>query len=141
MPMPVSHRLGRVRQRGTKPELALRRELHRRGYRFRVNDRRYRGTPDVVLPRYQTMVFVHGCFWHRHAGCRRATVPKSNTHFWLTKFDENINRDMAVKRHLEDQGWRHVVLWECDIERDVASVTDRLEQLLAVDTSTLLRQG
>lgn len=132
VPVATSARMGRVRQRGTKPELALRRELHRRGYRFRVNDRRYRGTPDIVLPRFGAMIFVHGCFWHRHQGCRRASVPKSNTHFWLTKFDENIDRDMAVKNDLELLGWRHVVVWECEIERDVRLVTDRVEHILKV---------
>lgn len=78
------------------------------------------------------MIFVHGCFWHRHQGCRRASVPKSNTHFWLTKFDENIDRDMAVKNDLELLGWRHVVVWECEIERDVRLVTDRVEHILKV---------
>lgn len=120
-------RLRSVRQSGTKPELSIRRELHRRGYRFRVNDRRFKGTPDIVLPRHGVMLFVHGCFWHRHLGCPRASIPKSNMQFWLQKFDRNIDRDMAVKRHLEQEGWRHVVVWECDIERDAGCVVDELE--------------
>lgn len=103
----------RVRGRDTGPELAVRRFLHRAGYRFRLHDRRLPGSPDLVLRRHRTVVFVHGCFWHRHPGCRRTTTPKTRRAFWQTKFAANVARDAAAVRALEALGWRVVVVWEC----------------------------
>ena len=103
----------RVRSRDTGPELAVRRFLHRAGYRFRLHDRRLPGSPDLVLRRHRTVVFVHGCFWHRHRGCPRTTTPKTRREFWRTKFRANVARDAAAVRALETLGWRVVVVWEC----------------------------
>lgn len=99
--------------RDTKPEIALRRRLHRLGLRYRIADRRLPGSPDLVFPRWRTAVFVNGCYWHHHLGCRRATLPKSNTDFWVDKFRANRRRDRRKVRDLIAAGWRVGVVWEC----------------------------
>ena len=120
----------RVRGRDTGPELAVRRFLHRAGYRFRLHDRRLPGSPDLVLRRHRTVVFVHGCFWHRHPGCRRTTTPKTRREFWQTKFAANVARDAAAVRALEALGWRVVVVWECRT-RSSADLVEALGPLLS----------
>lgn len=110
-----SERMSRIPSKDTSPELALRRALHALGLRFRVHDKRLPGKPDIVLPRYRTVVLVHGCFWHRHAGCDIATTPKSNTPFWQAKFDRNVRRDQKNAAALEGLGWRVIVIWECEL--------------------------
>ena len=95
-PAERSERMSRIRSRDTSPEIALRKALHRLGLRFRLNDKRLPGKPDLVFPRYKTAVFVHGCFWHRHQVCNIATTPKTNTAFWQEKFDRNVARDRRV---------------------------------------------
>lgn len=119
----------RVRGRDTGPELAVRRFLHRAGYRFRLHDRRLPGSPDLVLRRHRTVVFVHGCFWHRHRGCRRTTTPKTRREFWRRKFTANVARDAAAVRALETLGWRVVVVWECRT-RSSGDLAEALEPLL-----------
>lgn len=106
-----------VASRDTSPEMAVRRTLHRHGLRFRLHDRRLPGTPDIVLPRWKTVVFVHGCFWHRHESCRYATLPKTRAKFWQEKFARNVERDFVNRRALENLGWRVVEVWECDIKK------------------------
>lgn len=115
----------RVPQKNTTPEMAVRRALHALGFRFRLHRRDLPGRPDIVLPAYRTCIFVHGCFWHRHEGCRLTTMPSSNVEFWRSKFDANVRRDSAVIQSLQAIGWRCAVVWECET-RDRA----RLEQLL-----------
>ncbi|CDX45353.1 DNA mismatch endonuclease of very short patch repair [Mesorhizobium sp. SOD10] len=110
-----SERMSRIRSKDTSPELALRRALHALGLRFRVHYRRLPGTPDIVLPRFQTAVFVHGCFWHRHAGCKVASIPKSRTAFWQEKFERNVQRDHRNIAALEKLGWNVIVAWECEL--------------------------
>jgi DNA mismatch endonuclease (patch repair protein) len=104
----------RVATRGSKPEMIVRRALHALGYRFRLHRRDLPGSPDIVLPRRRTAIFVHGCFWHRHAGCRRTTTPKTRAAFWQAKFDANVARDRRVIAALEEDGWRIEVVWECE---------------------------
>lgn len=105
-----------IRGRDTKPEIAVRRYLHGRGLRYRVAPRDLIGRPDIILPKYRTVVFVHGCFWHRHPGCRFATTPSTNARFWLGKFEANVARDSVVQGALRNAGWRVLVIWECEIE-------------------------
>ncbi|MDP9759075.1 DNA mismatch endonuclease (patch repair protein) [Agrobacterium sp. SORGH_AS 745] len=105
--------MSRIRSSNTKPEVYFRKALHRLGFRFRLHGRDLHGKPDIILPRYNAVVFVHGCFWHRHAGCKVESVPKSNTEFWLSKFARNVERDVVVRQKLQDQGWRVFVIWEC----------------------------
>jgi len=114
-PKERSERMSRIRSKDTSPEVALRRALHALGLRFRIHDKRLPGRPDIVLPRFKTVVLVHGCFWHRHQGCRVATTPKSNTAFWLDKFERNTVRDARNIASLQALGWKVLVAWECEL--------------------------
>src|SRR5688572_20093051 len=105
-----SWNMSRIRGHDTAPERLVRSALHRAGYRFRLHKKDLPGRPDIVLPKYRTVVFVHGCFWHRHRGCRFAYVPKSRTEFWNTKFQNNIERDRRAARTLRGLGWRVVTV-------------------------------
>src|SRR6185312_6802771 len=109
-----SERMRRVRQAGTKPELQVRRLLHAMGFRYRLQRRDLPGRPDIVLPSRRAAIFVHGCFWHRHEGCSRATTPKSNVEYWQAKFADNEARDSRVVRALEADGWRIRIVWQCE---------------------------
>tara|TARA_R110001583_G_scaffold195050_3_gene368826 strand:- start:11551 stop:11988 length:438 start_codon:yes stop_codon:yes gene_type:complete len=108
-----SRMMSGIRSANTRPEILLRKALHARGYRFWLHDRRLPGTPDIVLPKWRVAIQVHGCFWHRHAGCPKATTPASNAEFWQAKFDTNVRRDAAAAEKLLEQGWRLLVVWEC----------------------------
>ena len=114
-PSERSERMSRIKGRDTRPELMLRKVLHGLGLRYRLHAPGMPGKPDLVFPRYKTVVLVHGCFWHRHAGCNIATTPKSNVAFWIEKFEKNIARDARVTTALEDAGWRVLVAWECEL--------------------------
>ncbi len=117
-----------IRSVSTKPEVKLRHELWRRGFRYKKNDKSLPGTPDVVLPKYKSVVFIHGCFWHGHLGCKKYVVPKSNTEFWIEKVSKNKQRDENVWRQLEAKGWSVIVVWECEIEkRNFSETLDRVE--------------
>ena len=114
-PSERSERMSRIRSSNTAPEVALRRAMHALGFRFRLHSKGLPGKPDIVLPRYKTVIFVHGCFWHRHRGCKVATTPKTNTEFWVEKFDRNVVRDERTREQLEGLGWRVIVVWECEL--------------------------
>lgn len=106
-----------MRSVGTKdtgPELVVRQLAHRLGLRYRLHDKRLPGRPDLVFPCWKTVVFVHGCFWHRHKGCAKATTPKSNVAFWMEKFDRNIQRDAVAIERLTEMGWRCEIVWQCE---------------------------
>lgn len=103
----------------TRPELKLRLALWHRGFRYRVNVKRLLGTPDIVLPKYHTVIFIHGCFWHGHNGCKYYTIPKTNTVFWTAKVARNQERDQKVWRELEAMGWSVIVVWECQLKKAV----------------------
>lgn len=111
-----SRMMAGIRGRDTAPEVAVRSHLHRSGLRFRLHVGTLPGRPDIVLAKYRTVVFVHGCFWHRHAGCRFAYTPKTRRRFWLRKFSENVERDQAAIRSLRKDDWRVIVIWECQIQ-------------------------
>lgn len=121
----MSHICGR----DTKPEEIVRKYLFSKGYRYRKNDSRYPGKPDIVLPKYHTAIFVHGCFWHRHPGCRYATMPATNREFWQKKFDQNVARDKKVQEQLKKDGWNVIVVWECEISKK----SDRNNRLLRLE--------
>src|SRR5687767_8618303 len=110
-----SRMMSGIRGRNTKPELRVRRHLHRVGLRYSLKSK-LPGRPDLVFPRYGTVVFVHGCFWHRHRGCRYCTMPSSNMEFWTRKFEENVSRDQRVERELEALGWRVFTVWSCELD-------------------------
>lgn len=111
-----SRMMAAIKSKDTRPEVTVRSFLHRSGFRFRKNVEDMPGKPDIVLPKYRTVIFVHGCFWHRHQGCKYATTPKSRKEFWDRKFDANVKRDIAVREQLLTNGWRVIVVWECQIE-------------------------
>lgn len=104
-----------VKGTNTKPEELVRKYLFKNGFRFRKNDKRYPGTPDIVLPKYRTIIFVNGCFWHQHPGCKSATIPETNRDYWLKKLQRNVERDAAQIDQLKCMGWHVIVLWECEI--------------------------
>lgn len=106
-----------IRSASTKPELKLRHALWRLGFRYKVTDRSLPGSPDIVLPKYRSVIFVHGCFWHGHKGCKNYTVPKTNTDFWVAKVARNQERDQEVWRHLEAKGWSVIIVWECELKK------------------------
>ena len=114
-PAERSERMSRIRSRDTKPEMLLRKALHALGFRFRLGDKKLTGKPDIVLPRHRTIIFVHGCFWHRHAGCKVANTPKTNVDFWEDKFARNVSRDKRVIAEAEALGWTVLVAWECEV--------------------------
>ncbi|WP_091974411.1 very short patch repair endonuclease [Methylobacterium gossipiicola] len=109
----------------TAPEIVVRKAAHRLGLRFRKHDSKLPGRPDLVLAKWRTVIFVNGCFWHRHLDCRRATIPKSNIEFWVEKFNANTARDERNYAMLADQGWRVVVLWQCEV-RTIEMATEML---------------
>ena len=117
-----------IRQKHTLPELRVRQVLHRKGRRFRLHRRDLPGTPDIVLPRFKLAIFVHGCFWHQHDNCSKATLPKKNREFWQEKFDQNRQRDKAVHTALETKGWKVEVIWECETksEQSLEATVDRI---------------
>ena len=119
-----------IRGKDTKIEVKVRSELFKRGFRFRKNDNRYPGTPDIVLPKYKTVIFVNGCYWHRHPGCKYATTPKTNAEFWNKKFQTNIKNDAKNKSALEEAGWNVITLWECELKRDLAGVLNHVEEMI-----------
>jgi DNA mismatch endonuclease, patch repair protein len=110
-----SYRMSLIRGSDTKPEVTLRKLLYSQGFRYRKNVAGMPGRPDIVLSKYKTAVFVHGCFWHNHRGCKIANFPKTNSEFWKAKFDTNIKRDRRNARALRMAGWRVLVVWECDL--------------------------
>jgi DNA mismatch endonuclease, patch repair protein len=123
-----SRMMSGIRGKNTKPELVVRSFLHRAGLRFRLHAK-LPGKPDIVFPKYQTVVFVHGCFWHRHKGCRYTTTPASNTQFWLEKFNTNVQRDVRVKKKLRRLGWRVKTIWACQLhDRSLRALEKRIKQ-------------
>lgn len=113
-----SYNMSCIKGKNTKPEEIVRKTLFAKGFRYRKNDSRLPGTPDIVLPKYKTVIFVNGCFWHGHKGCKYYVVPKSNTEFWVNKITSNIKRDVIKATQLQDLGWRVITIWECELKKD-----------------------
>ena len=122
-----SYNMSRIKSKNTKPEEIVRKYLFSKGFRYRKNDKRYPGSPDIVLPKYKTVIFVNGCFWHGHKGCKYFVVPKTNTDFWINKINRNIERDDENQKKLCIMGWKVIVLWECQLKPNARTKTlDRL---------------
>lgn len=119
--------MSRIRGKNTKPELLLRSLLHRAGLRFRLHVPGLPGKPDIVLPKYRIVIFVHGCFWHRHEGCSNATMPKTRPQFWQEKFRRTVKRDQEKQAQLEDAGWTVLTVWECELKIDPSELACRLK--------------
>lgn len=131
-PKERSERMARIKGSNTRPEIALRKVLHSLGLRYSLNGAGLPGKPDLVLPKYKAVVFVHGCFWHRHFNCSIATIPKSNTEFWVEKFEKNVARDDRVTKLLKAAGWRVFVVWECEVgsARNATATGKKLADLI-----------
>ena len=132
--------MSRIKGKDTKPELLVRSLLHRAGYRFTVNGPKNKslpGRPDIVLPKFKAVVFVHGCYWHRHQNCKYAYTPKSRVEFWNAKFDTNVKRDHRNQRDLKRLGWKVVVIWECQTrnENKTNHIVNKVRKLLKPKTS------
>lgn len=118
-----SKNMSHIRSTNTKPEELVRKYLFSKGLRYRKNDKRYPGHPDIVIPKYKTCVFVNGCFWHQHPGCRYAVLPASNQDYWLPKLERNIERDAINRESLQRDGWRVITVWECELRKPVREST------------------
>lgn len=118
-----SYNMSQIRSKNTKPEEIVRKYLFSKGLRYRKNVKNLPGTPDIVLPRYKTVVFVNGCFWHGHQGCKYFVMPKSNTEFWKTKILNNISHDKIVQNKLIELGWNVLIVWECELKKDKIEIT------------------
>lgn len=136
-----SWNMSRIRGADTSIEVKVRRALFKEGFRFRKNMKSLPGKPDIVLPKYKTVIFVHGCFWHRHPGCKDASMPKTRVEFWKEKFARNIENDIRNKECLENMGWQVIIIWECEVnshfDDTMNSVVRRLH--LSAETQTLTR--
>jgi DNA mismatch endonuclease, patch repair protein len=130
----LSAHMRRIRKVDTKPELRVRRVVHALGFRYRLHRRDLPGTPDLVLPRLRKVVFVHGCFWHQHPGCRLAKRPRARPEYWLPKLERNVARDHACRRALAATGWEVLVIWECETS-DAQALTARLLAFLKATNS------
>lgn len=139
-----SANMARIKGADTRPELTVRRALHALGYRFRLHRRDLPGSPDIVLPRLKTVIFVHGCYWHRHPGCRRATDPSTRSEFWQAKFARTVTRDREQRDRLIETGWNVLTIWECETRDRVAIVAlikAQLAQTFLVETGVRLSQA
>lgn len=123
-----SWNMGRIRSTDTSVEVKVRKYLFSLGFRYRKNVKTLPGKPDIVMPKYRTVIFIHGCFWHRHANCKRATMPKSRTDYWEEKFARNVKNDELHIQQLTQQGWRVIVLWECEINKSFSETMEQLVQ-------------
>lgn len=126
-----SYNMSQIRSKNTKPEELVRKNLFSKGFRYRKNDARLPGKPDIVLPKYKTVIFVNGCFWHGHEGCRYFVWPKNNSEFWKEKINGNIQRDIQNTKRLVEQGWHVIIIWECDLKKPLfnATMDNLVEQL------------
>ena len=125
-----SKNMAAIKSKDTKPEEYVRKSLFAAGFRYRKNDKRYPGKPDIVLPRYKTVVFIHGCFWHQHPGCKESHIPQSKSEYWATKLNRNIERDAFQQELLKNAGWRVLIVWECELKTKEAR-KERIKKLIA----------
>lgn len=131
-----SYNMSRIRSKDTKPEVLVRKFLFSKGYRYRLHDKKLPGKPDIVLPKYKTVIFVHGCFWHGHDGCRYYVVPKTRTDWWLAKITSNISNDRKSTEKLTLAGWKVIEIWECDLKKNrIVTTLQDLENTLKLSNS------
>lgn len=123
-----SYNMSRIKGKDTKPEILIRKFLFSKGIRYRLHDKRFSGKPDLVFPKYKTILFIHGCFWHGHINCKYYVVPKTRTEWWLNKINGNIKKDAESVNLLEQEGWKVITVWECGLKSDKKEET--LRQLL-----------
>lgn len=126
--------MARIQAKNTKPELFIRSELHKRGFRFRVNSKLVEGHPDIYFTKKRIAIFIHGCYWHRHLDCKFSYIPKSNVDFWMKKFASNVERDKMVMRILQNEGVRTVLIWECTVKKMMSDEVIKEECLTKIQT-------
>ena len=124
-----SRNMSAIKSKNTKPEIAVRKLLHSMGYRFRLHRKDLPGSPDIVLAKYKTVIFVHGCFWHRHENCKYASIPKTRKEFWEKKFQANVKRDLEIQEKIKNIGWKYVLIWECEA-RNIESIEEKIKRFL-----------
>ena len=125
-----SRNMSAIKSKNTKPEIAVRKVLHSMGYRFRLHRKNLPGSPDIVLPKYKTVIFVHGCFWHRHENCKYASTPKTREEFWQNKFKVNLKRDREIQEKIKNIGWKSVVIWECEVKNNKLNLEEFIGPLM-----------
>lgn len=122
--------MSKIRSKNTKPELLLRKALHALGYRYRIHNKLLPGKPDIVFTKYKTAIFVHGCFWHYHSECPEGRIPDTNSKFWQEKLSKNVERDLKHRQALINQGWKVIVVWECEVEKQLEEVLSKIKAQL-----------
>lgn len=122
--------MSKIRSKGTKPEVLLRKALFHNGYRYKINDKNLPGKPDIVLVKYKTVIFVNGCFWHYHKDCKEGHIPDTNTEFWEEKLSKNVQRDKINRNRLISLGWNVIIVWECEIEKQLESTVKKICAIL-----------
>jgi DNA mismatch endonuclease, patch repair protein len=128
-----SWNMSRIRSTDTKPEIIVRSLLHHSGYRFSLKLKNLPGKPDIVMPKYKLVIFIHGCYWHRHKGCKNATTPHTRRNWWENKFQENIVRDKRTKKELIKKGWKVIVIWECQVYGQTEKVLKRITRKIGTN--------
>ena len=121
-----SYNMSRIKGKNTKPEIILRSSLFKQGFRFKIHEKSLPGKPDIVLPKYKTAIFVHGCFWHYHKDCKEGRIPSTNSKFWKEKLEKNIANDEEHIKTLKSNGWNVIVVWECEIEKQLMKTLERI---------------
>lgn len=130
-----SYNMSRIKGKNTKPEILVRRFLFSKGFRYRLHDPKLPGKPDIILPKYKTAIFIHGCFWHGHRGCKYFVIPKTRTQWWLDKINGNVANDKRKQKALRKTGWRVINIWECQLRANkVDKVLNKLLQNIAIKT-------
>ncbi|MBO8229561.1 very short patch repair endonuclease [Prochlorococcus marinus str. MU1404] len=124
-----SRNMSAIKSKNTKPEIAVRKLLYSMGYRFRLHRKDLPGSPDIVLPKYKTVIFVHGCFWHRHENCKYTSTPKTRQEFWENKFNSNKKRDQKIQKEIIDLGWKFIIIWECETH-NIQPLEEKIKRLL-----------
>ena len=125
-----SYNMSRIKGKNTKPEMLVRKFLFANGYRYRLNVKTLPGKPDIVLPKYKTVIFINGCFWHGHEGCRYFVIPKTRTEWWIEKITGTQKRDREAENQLNELGWKVIIVWECELKKDTLNLT--LNKLLKI---------
>lgn len=133
-----SWNMSQIRAKDTSIEVKVRKYLFAHGFRYRKNVKGLPGKPDIVLPKYRTVVFIHGCFWHRHENCKRATTPKSRLDYWLPKFDRNVQNDKKHREDLEEAGWNVITVWECEVNKSFDETMKRLTSSILNNASHII---
>jgi DNA mismatch endonuclease, patch repair protein len=126
-----SYNMSQIKAKDTKPELIVRKYLHKKGFRFRLHSNKLPGKPDIILPKFKTIIFINGCFWHGHDGCNKFVVPRTRTEWWLNKINKTKKRDAQVSQELKQMGWKVIIIWECELKSNADEQLFKLTEEIA----------